>query len=184
MKERTTCLDAAAVRRLLVGALADEEEERLAEHLDGCPGCRQVLDQAAGGPPREGPWAVPAPPAPLIDDALRQAMIALKSDTRPLLRPAGPGPQDTAGAAFATDELPRPQLGHYQVTEVIGRGGFGVVFPRLQEEFRQRHGHRKARSPAPGGSAAYGAADSASSPAACTPHSPASPCAGSSDPPR
>jgi serine/threonine protein kinase/WD40 repeat protein len=124
MLGRTTCLDAAEVRRLLAGTLAEEEEGRLAAHLDGCPGCRQVLDQAAGGPPCTGP-------ATLIDDALRRAMNALKADDRLLSHSAAvvQRQEDTLALAGPTEEeLPRPRLGHYQITEILGRGGFGVVF--------------------------------------------------------
>jgi protein kinase-like protein/WD40 domain-containing protein/putative zinc finger protein len=123
MSGRTTCLDAAEVRRLLAGTLAEEEEGRLAAHLDGCPGCRLVLDQAAGGPPQTG--AVTR-----IDDALRRAMNSLKADNRLLTRSVAVQRQeDTLALAGPTgEELPRPRLGHYQMTEIIGRGGFGVVF--------------------------------------------------------
>ncbi|MBX9585018.1 MAG: serine/threonine protein kinase, partial [Gemmataceae bacterium] len=94
-------------------ALLDREEvdPACADHLEGCPACRQALDAAAGPlpqPPEE-------PPAPEPPPELLERLHALARATGGRL-PEG----------F------RPEVDGIEVFEEVGRGGMGVVFRARQ----------------------------------------------------
>ncbi len=118
------CLDSADLRRLLDVAQGEDDEARLARHLDGCSRCREALSalsQAQAWQPR-----LPAVPT---GEALRRVMQELEA----LPRRAGRSTRRDADELLL--ELLAPpaggerlgRLGPYEVTQVIGRGGMGVV---------------------------------------------------------
>src|SRR5262245_6511849 len=105
------CPEPARLRRLLDATSPGEEHAALMEHLEGCDACRQTLEGlAAGG----RSWA----------DVARN----LRGGT-------GPAPtQAEAAGGGSLDFLDPPEkpgqlgkLDHYEVLEVIGRGGMAVV---------------------------------------------------------
>jgi serine/threonine protein kinase/WD40 repeat protein len=121
-------------QELLRGTLSDEQQQALAEHVTHCAGCQQSLDRLASP---DKPWTeiarrVDAQPGPK-ESALHRAMQDLKN----------PAASHDDGESRAEDELSlhflRPgdkpgilgYLGSYEVTEVIGRGGMGVVLKAL-----------------------------------------------------
>jgi serine/threonine protein kinase len=114
------CPDLAELRRLLDPSLGDDEEALLTEHLDSCPHCRESLAALAD----TGLWR----PGPPVEEALCQVMESLK-EPRPLSKPAPLAPDDLLLGLLAPCDEPGKLgcLGPYQVTEVIGRGGYGVV---------------------------------------------------------
>jgi dipeptidyl aminopeptidase/acylaminoacyl peptidase len=117
------------LQRLLDATLPEDDEALLAGHLDGCPACREALDRlAAGGEGRAVAWR-PAADRPPLEQALQQAIEALKGETRVLDGPGTPPGEDALpGLLPAADEFGRlGRVGPYEVTEVIGRGGAGVV---------------------------------------------------------
>jgi serine/threonine protein kinase len=127
---------------MLAGSLPPEQQEELTTHLDTCLTCRQTLDELA----TEGEsWSelgrkLGHQPA-AHDPALEQAIQEIKGDfTSPLLSiSAGTAKErERAGGSSADDKrldfLSPPgkagclgRLAHYDVTEVIGRGGMGIV---------------------------------------------------------
>jgi hypothetical protein len=131
MTMQGTCPGPADLKNLLEGTLPAEVESRLSGHLEQCSRCQQALECLAGGVTevrqlgRQGLYAAPNP------EALRKAILALKagSPTQEARGDADWGEELLLGAlAPSANPTHLGRLGPYEVTEVIGRGAFGVVF--------------------------------------------------------
>src|SRR5205823_7740421 len=114
------------LRSFLEDGLPELEHAELADHLETCSACRRTLERLAAG-------------------------SRLWADLRQLAAAPGPRPQTVSGDDTETFGAPHPagraadrdetlnflapsitsgslgRLGPYEVTEVLGRGGFGVV---------------------------------------------------------
>jgi tRNA A-37 threonylcarbamoyl transferase component Bud32 len=145
------CPPLAHLRQLVGGLIADAELADLTAHLSSCPACQATLDLLLAC---SGVWPVPPAPPDRVEPgpALAETLARLAHDPTPPDRP----PVDSG--AFAplskTSEIPvapptrfdflepadRPgylgKLGPYEVTQVLGFGGMGVVLkafdPNLQ----------------------------------------------------
>jgi hypothetical protein len=125
MNDGPACPPEALFDALARDALPAAEQERLAGHLDGCERCRQALDRLL---PEPGAWSALAGACaggPALDRLRGGLSGGPAFDESPL---AFLGPPDGPGCLG--------RLGAYRVTEVVGRGGMGVVLkafdPTLQ----------------------------------------------------
>lgn len=119
MKPIQTCLTPELLLQLTRDQLAPEELRSVEEHLDGCPRCREILDEAESDPF----WRRQI--APVLRSSPEfgaDGEVEIEHGGDPslgvVLRLLGP-----------TDD-PRMlgRIGSYEVVGVIGRGGMGVVF--------------------------------------------------------
>jgi serine/threonine-protein kinase len=122
---------------LLEGKLPSHEQVKLTGHIDTCVDCQHTLEGLAAGS-MAWPDAAPmlgretVPPEP----ALRRVMAELKREPSEAETTTGTG----EAGAIPLDFLSPPQepghigrLGPYEITEVIGRGGMGIVLKGFDE---------------------------------------------------
>jgi serine/threonine-protein kinase len=103
--------DQDLLRLLLEDRLPAEQESRLVHHLDDCTVCQRTLEVLAA----DQPWW----------DELRALEAAREGG-------GGPGAANLLGfLAPAEDPAHLGRLGPFAVTEVLGRGGTGIVFKAL-----------------------------------------------------
>jgi len=107
-----SCPAPARLLRLLNATLSEDEQAPLMEHLEGCAGCREALEALAAG---RDSWAGVA--------------RNLRGETGP--ERTRPFPSAAGSALDFLDPPAKPgqlgKLAHYEILEVIGRGGMGVV---------------------------------------------------------
>jgi eukaryotic-like serine/threonine-protein kinase len=127
MATPTPCPEPSRLHELLAGSLPAGDLEALTGHLDGCADCQQRLEEMTGGtvvrrPPRPG--ATPAP-GPAYWPAVRELQRDDLEPTR--LDVAGLAGRPLPFLAPSDDSTHLGRLDHFEVVEVIGRGGMGVV---------------------------------------------------------
>jgi hypothetical protein len=141
MALQTACPNRDRLRELLDGDLPEDHEPGLISHLDVCAACQQTLQElAAGGESWEGAARELRKEAPTADPALGRVLRDLQSNGI-----TGETQAEPAGAAeLPLDFLAPPnkpgQLGvldHYEVLEVIGRGGMGVVLKAFDRKLQR-----------------------------------------------
>ena len=127
MVARSFPCDATRLKSFLDDDLPEREQLQLCEHLESCPDCQRTLERMAGGselwdalrklPPRFGKQPGPAslmPGTGVFEAAGRS-------------EPASARDQSLAFLATSDEPGSLGRLGTYEVAEVIGHGGFGVV---------------------------------------------------------
>jgi len=108
----------------LAGNLSADDEAVLHRHLEECEQCSAALERMAGGPA----WCEEAA-ALLVKDALDEAL---------------PAREEWSDADFTVEHLEPAdepgvlgRLGGYDVLEIIGRGGMGVVLKGFDRELKR-----------------------------------------------
>ncbi len=143
-----TCPEPSRLRDLLDGNLPEGEQQELNLHLETCETCQGTLEGLVAG---EESWSgaarqlneTQATPEP----ALEEAMAGLKGDRTETH--FGDGAADGISLDFLTPTDQPNRLGmldHYDIIEVVGKGGFGVVLKAFDPELH-RHVAIKVLSP-------------------------------------
>ncbi|MFO7907015.1 MAG: hypothetical protein R6U98_30440 [Pirellulaceae bacterium] len=131
MDSDTNCPEESVITSILAGQLEAEEEAEVAAHIEGCTRCQELLESLAG-----------------LDDGLAGKLKDLDSDAnhvphalmRRLAEDMGIA---TDSGAVDQDDVPREEidlsflehseegrlgkLGSYEITEIVGQGGMGMV---------------------------------------------------------
>jgi WD40 repeat protein len=125
------CPQREQLSELLAGVLCETEQGELTAHLDRCPRCRQELERLASG---EEAWKETARK---LGEACASHEPALQEVLADLCGQGVGDPTQAEPGQVAEDSLAflgpsdKPEhlgrLDHYEVMEVVGRGGMGVV---------------------------------------------------------
>jgi serine/threonine-protein kinase len=119
MVARNNTCDSHRLRRLLV-ASSDADDPELASHLESCSSCREELERMAA----ESAWWSKANRI-LGESSHNTVNASVHSAPYDVRRPSLDATLDFLETSANVASLGR--LGPYEVTEVIGRGGMGVV---------------------------------------------------------
>jgi serine/threonine protein kinase len=127
-----TCPSVDQLRNLLAEALPPQERAPLEAHVEGCPRCQQALERLTED---SLAWAAAA-----VDATAPTPLLELRGRQVPHAGPGEAGrtkevPLDFLAPASRSDALGR--LGHYEVLEVLGRGGFGIVLRAFDDKLQR-----------------------------------------------
>jgi eukaryotic-like serine/threonine-protein kinase len=141
MNAATSCPHAERWTELLDGRLPEEDEADLYAHLDACDRCQQLVDDLTG---RRDTLAAKArclaEPQPGSGPGLRRVIQELKEELGQFSggATANTPPADTFPFLAPPD---RPgqlgKLGPYQIVQVVGHGGMGIVFKAFEPTLRR-----------------------------------------------
>jgi serine/threonine-protein kinase len=124
--------------------LSVAEQERIVLHLNDCEQCQQALERLTS---EDNAWAAglrglgehSSDVAPGLERVLKELQLRTPAaETGPEATPPK-GMFDFLGNFLAPPKEPEHlgRLGHYEVLEVIGRGGFGVVLKAYDESLHR-----------------------------------------------
>ena len=148
MSASATCPSCDELRALLGGNLPDDEQARITGHLDGCAGCQKTLEaMAVGDSALVAVLCEACHDKPSSESAFWPAVRKLErpaSSVTNTFTPRDPiateTPLEVKLDFLAPAEKPGQlgKLAHFEVLEVVGRGGMGVVLhafdPCLQRD--------------------------------------------------
>src|SRR5690242_2829070 len=129
MIQSTSCPDLAELQGLLDGTLPASEQAVLNNHLETCPHCQQSLEALVAG---KESWSGMAQNLsrnePHSNADLERIMEEMKrSGQSRQTGPEGPPVEELTVDFLDPSENPEHlgRLGHYDIIEVVGRGGMG-----------------------------------------------------------
>src|SRR5579872_1530926 len=128
MRDVLDCPEMECWRALFDDAVDPEERRHYERHLESCPSCQQRLDRAndCGEAMRTLVQRVGNPSALALESTLVPVLDRLRETKAPLSGPPAELPD-----LYFLQPAERPDLigmlGTYEVQEVIGQGGMGVV---------------------------------------------------------
>lgn len=140
MNQPVTHFDSDCLKRLLEDALSEPLAGEVADHVADCAECRVKLESLAGEPQWwsqacSGVKAILDDPASYLSDS---------SGGRDGISTCSSASDDSFATDFAVDFLEPGgdpamlgRLGEYEIVQVIGRGGMGVVLKGFQKELNR-----------------------------------------------
>jgi serine/threonine protein kinase len=141
MPPTTTCPEPGFLKKLLDERLPEKNHSELSAHLETCARCQRTLEElVAGRDSWNGMAARLRLFAPARDPTLGEAIGKLKDLADQAT--TWPEPVDAGElvlASLAPSDTPGHlgRLGHYEVSEIIGQGGMGVVLKAFDQVLRR-----------------------------------------------
>jgi serine/threonine protein kinase len=136
MTETTACPDRDRLQALLDATLPQDEQGDLSRHLESCPICQQTLEGLVAG---KDSWIGLAnklgsqtPAGPELKDVLAQAKAEGETQAESVA-----GHLDLSFLQPSDKPGHLGRLAHYQIQELIGKGGFGIVLKGFDERLHR-----------------------------------------------